>query len=48
MVSQKVIEDARTMLDLIQHPERFCVLCFKRIGVCEHIQKRGRFNAESV
>lgn len=41
MVSQKIIEDARTMLEIVQHPERFCIICFKRVGVCEHTSKRG-------
>jgi hypothetical protein len=39
MISEKMIEEARTMLELIQHPERFCVICFKRIGVCEHTER---------
>ncbi len=39
MVSQRIRNDAKTMLEIIQHPERFCDVCFKRIGVCGHKRK---------
>jgi hypothetical protein len=33
-------EDTKVMLELVQHPERFCPVCFKRVGVCKHTRSR--------
>jgi len=27
---------ADTLIEYAEHPERFCIICSKRIGVCEH------------
>lgn len=35
-------DDAEVMLELIEHPERFCLVCYKRIGVCKHTRARRR------
>jgi phosphoribosyl-dephospho-CoA transferase len=29
-------EDAKVMLEQIEHPERFCQVCGKRVGICSH------------
>jgi len=29
-------EDSKVMLEIIKHPERFCPICYKRIGICKH------------
>ena len=37
--------DAEVMLEILEHPERFCQICYKRVGVCRHTkgkEVRGR------
>lgn len=40
-----VKEDAAVMLESIEHPERFCQICCKRVEICtctkRHITKKG-------
>jgi len=35
-------EDAKILLEAIEHPERFCPICHKRVGVCKHTGGRSR------
>lgn len=32
----KATRAADTLIEYAEHPERFCIICSKRIGVCEH------------
>lgn len=36
MKTSRARGDAETMLEVVEHPERFCPVCSKRIGVCKH------------
>lgn len=32
----RIEEDAKILLEAIEHPERFCPIYSKRVGVCKH------------
>ena len=29
-------ENAKAMLDAIENPEKYCGICWKKLGVCKH------------
>jgi len=33
-------EDMRALVEAHQHPDHFCPICGKRMGVCKHTKKR--------
>lgn len=33
-------DEAKALLEAVTHPERFCRICGKRVGVCKHTKGR--------
>lgn len=36
----KYEEDAKVMIEIMEHPENFCPICYKRVGVCKHTKRK--------
>lgn len=32
--------EAKAILDVIEHPENYCQICHKRVGVCKHTRSK--------
>ena len=41
-------EDARVVLELSEHPDRFCPVCFKRVRVCKHTKYNTGYDLEEA
>jgi hypothetical protein len=36
MKIEEIEEEAKAILDAIEHPENYCQICYKKIGECKH------------
>ena len=41
-MKDRVTRAVDIMIEQLEHPERFCSICRKRVGVCKHTRNKGR------